>query len=169
MEQPSNYIIPGMLKYTEGPPTLPKSPGLRYIIQILNNHGQYLGSIANLIANRWPAVETNYRRWYRENYGRLKLGSIQTNQVQSDTIVINMIAADGTEEDDDGNPPLKYEALEQCLGEVGKEVSYNNGSIHLSRIGINDDTGGDWGVVEGLLVEQLIKRGINVTIYDPPN
>ena len=166
LPRPSNFSPQGRLKVTVGSAIIPESAGLRYILQIVNDHGQHVGTFSKQISKRWPAVETNYRQAYRLSNGQLKLGSVQFVQVQSDIIVVNMVAAHGSEEDEDNVPPIRYDALERCLDQVGQEIAYNRGSVHIPRFGVIDISGSEWERVEPLLVNQLLKRGINVTVYD---
>ncbi len=165
--RPSNFIPQGRLKFVQGSATVPESAGLRYILQIVNDHGQYVGKFADQVAKRWPSVGTNYRQWYRSSNGKMALGSIQVIHVQSDICVINMVAAHGTDDDVDDNPPIRYDALNNCLDAVGKEVTYNSGSVHIPLLGSLDISGCQWEKAEPLVVEQLLKRGINVTVYSP--
>jgi hypothetical protein len=165
--KPSNFMPQGRLKFIKGSAVVPEAAGFRYILQIVNDHGHYVGKFAAQVSKRWPTVDTNYRQWYRNSMGRLRLGSIQVIQVQSDTVVINMVAAHGVEPDENETPPIRYDALDKCLDEAGKEVAYNSGSVHIPRFGALDESGAQWEKVQAHITEQLLKRGINVTVYDP--
>jgi hypothetical protein len=65
----------------------------------------------------------------------------------------------------DNPKPIDYKALEECLSKAGVKISENGGSIHMPRIGCGL-VGGNWEEVEPLIEAQLLKRGINVTVYD---
>ena len=167
LERPSNFIPPGNLKLVKnGSATVPMSAGLRYIVQVVDDYGVYPESkFATTVASRWPAVRAEYRMHYRNSMGKLKLGDIQVVPVQSDTRVVNMLAAhqDNLEQEE---PTLDYQALEACLDALGKEVAYNNGNVHLDFAGFTTEVHADWKQVLKLVSEQLLKRGINVTVYN---
>lgn len=164
MLKPSNTMPKGNLRFTVGDATLPIGGALRFILQVNNDIGAYGAGFSGAVAKKWPAVRDNYRMWWRKNQGHLKLGEIQEVMVQSDIRVINMIAQKGIVSDE--NPaPIDYEALNECLNKAGVLISREKGAAHMPRIGCGL-AGGTWEEVEPLVIEQLCKRGINVTVYD---
>lgn len=157
----------GLLRFRKGDAVNPLGGTFRYILQVNNNEGKYGAGFSGAIAKKWPQVEKEYRNWWRQQMGKLKLGEIQVVQVQTDTAVINMIAQDGIRESAKSKTVhIKYDALEECLKKAAKEILDNGGSVHTVRIGCGL-AGGSWNEVESIIKEQLIKKGINVTIYDP--
>ena len=177
MLKPSNSIPKGNLRYVVGDATLPIGGSLRYILQVCNDIGAYGAGFSGALSRKWPTVESKYRMWWRERQGSLKLGDIQEIMVQSDIRVINMIGQHGVINwngkpgtmsefsTEDGLPPIRYDALEECLSKAGILISQEKGAAHMPRIGCGL-AGGKWENVEPLIVEQLNKRGINVTVYD---
>lgn len=163
--QPSEYIIPGTLKYVVGDATVPSVGGQRIIVQVNNDEGRYGAGLSGAISKRWPKVEQEYRRWHRSQH-KFVLGEIQTIRVQSDTVVVNMIAQRGIKKTKK-DCPLQYDALEKCLNQVGALAADEGASVHSGRFGAGL-AGGDWDKVESLIVKYIIKRGISVTIYDLP-
>lgn len=165
MNKPSDHIQKGLIRFVKGDATLPQGSNLRYILQIVNDEGKYGAGFSGALSARWPKVETEYRQWWRERYGKLKLGDIQLVQVLSDLVVINMVAQKGIVSKD--NPiPISYEALQTCLSKAGSEIHKFNASVHMPRIGCGL-AGGTWDKIEPLVEKELLKRGINVTVYDP--
>jgi O-acetyl-ADP-ribose deacetylase (regulator of RNase III) len=157
-------IQKGLLRFVTGDATLPQGGNLRYILQIVNDEGKYGKGFAGSLATRWPKVEIEYRKWWRELYGKLKLGDIQVIQISSDLAVINMVAQKGIVGPD--NPkPIQYDALQECLAKAGNEIKELNGSAHMPRIGCGLAQG-QWSEVEPLVNQELLKRGVNVTVYD---
>ena len=158
-------IPKGILRYTRGNATNPIGEGFRYILQVCNDIGGYGAGFSGALSRRWPMVESSYRKWWSSLNGELKLGAIQVIQVQSDIAVINMIGQHGIGLDKNGVPPIRYDALENCLNNAGIIISDEKGSAHMPRIGCGL-AGGNWDLIEPLVIEQLSKRGINVTVYD---
>ena len=159
MDKPSDFVPQGRFKTIKGEATVPESAGLRYVLQICDNQGVSNDDASRQLYARWPGVETSYRTWYRNSFGKWEGGETKTLQVQSDTIVVHMVAVlpgrPGAKK-----PKLNKEALRKCLDAVGKEASYNSGSIHLNKTAAKE-----WKVIEELLTEQLLRRGLNVTVY----
>jgi len=158
--QPSNFMTPGRLKYKTGDATVPESAGHRLIIHVCNNEGKWGAGFVLAVSKRWIKPEQEYRRWFRSR-NMFKLGEIQEVGVQSDTIIINMVAQDGVYQKPDGTPPIDYDALEQCLDKVGELAVREGSSIHMPRIACGL-AGGSWDKVEPLIIERIIKRGVNV-------
>jgi O-acetyl-ADP-ribose deacetylase (regulator of RNase III) len=163
--QPSDYRIPGLLKYKIGDATVPEAAGMRYIIHVCNVIGAWGAGFVLAVSKRWKKPEEEYRKLWRS--GLIKLGDIQIVSVQSDTAIINMFAQKQLGLDEDGQIPLDYAALELCLDKVGIAAANDGASVCGPKFG----TGlafGDWSKIEPMIVEKIIKRGINVTIYDLP-
>lgn len=172
MQQPSKILNRGLLRYVKGDATIPRGGSHRILVHICNDVGAWGAGFVLALSKRYPKTEQQYRIWFRSKTdGRLpfKLGEIQMVELQSDLAVANMIAQSGLkhEADKDGKtiPPIRYDALKNCLEKVAKEAKDRNSSVHGPRLGAGL-AGGDWNEIEKLLKETLIDRGINVTIYD---
>lgn len=162
--QPSKYILPGLLRYVKGDATLPHGGGHKLIIHVCNDIGGWGSGFVLAVSKRWKKPEEEYRKWYR-GQNKFELGEIQVVDVQSDIAIVNMIAQHKIGMDEEGNPPIRYEALRSCLDKVGELAVERSSSIHSCRFGCGL-AGGDWNLVEPMINELLIKRGRNVTIYD---
>ena len=78
--------------------------------------------------------------------------------------VANMVAQHGIKAGSSG-PPIRYEALSDCLSELGSRAIVLNASVHLPRIGCGL-AGGKWELVEPLIEQHLCQNGVEVTVYD---
>lgn len=164
--KPNKFVIPGRLRYTTGDATIPESAGHRLIIHVCNDIGAWGAGFVLAVSKRWKKPEAEYKSWFRSKTN-LKLGEIQNVDVQSDTAVVNMVAQRGLGKDEDGQIPLRYDALESCLDKVGELALKTGSSVHAPRFGAGL-AGGEWNRIEPMIVDKLIRRGINVTIYDLP-
>ncbi len=114
---------------------------------------------------RWGQPEEQYRAWYAGRTGdRFGLGAVQFVQVEPYIWVANMVAQRGTKTGSSG-PPIRYEALGECLRRVSEKAAELKASVHMPRIGCGLD-GGDWARVEPLLEEFLVRQGLAVSVYD---
>lgn len=164
MKLPSDHLPKGLLKNIIGDATIPQGSRLRYILQIVNNEGKYGAGFSGALSKRYPKVESSYRQWWRERYGKLQLGDIQIIQVASDIIVINMVAQDGVV-GPNNLKPIRLDALQKCLAKAGIEISEVKASVHAPKFG-GGLAGADFDTeIMPLIDQELLKRGINVTIY----
>lgn len=168
MQQPSRIFNLGLLRIVEGDATLPRGGGHRMIIHCCNDEGKWGRGFVLALSKRWAKPEQEYRIWYRsqgEGRNKFKLGEIQIVDIQSELAVVNMIGQHGCYPDENGTPPVRYDALKSCLEKVAKEAKDRSSSIHCPRLGAGL-AGGDWNKIEELIKETLINKGINVTVYD---
>ena len=159
MVKPSDHNPKGLLKFVIGDATIPLGSNNRYILQIVNDEGKYGAGFSGALARRWPKVEIEYRKWWRERYGKLLLGDIQIIQILSDLVVINMVAQKGIV--GPKNPkPIDYNALQKCLDKAGDEISKYNAAVHMPRIGCGLAQG-NWEAIEffkvGLYSSSLLR------------
>ena len=172
-----------MITYLTGDATDPQGPGPKLIVHICNDRGGWGKGFVLAVSRRWKYPERAYRRWYNEDTdlfaGEFKLGAIQVVPVQGDPplSVVNMIAQAGygkgnrnlhRSDEPDSTPPIRYDALEQCLHEVGvlvKSGVAKGASIHMPRIGCGL-AGGTWAEIEPIIQRTLGHAAVYV--YDLP-
>jgi O-acetyl-ADP-ribose deacetylase (regulator of RNase III) len=156
-----------VITYLRGDATSPQTKGPKLIIHICNDAGKWGAGFVVAVSRRWARPEEMYRRWYHDRYpvllhetdqvvmtsGRFKLGETQLVQVQPGLFVVNMVAQSGTRTGSKG-PPIRYGALEECLGIVSQYVEEQQASVHLPRIGTGL-AGGKWEQIEPLIQKRL--------------
>jgi O-acetyl-ADP-ribose deacetylase (regulator of RNase III) len=117
------------------------------------------------ISKRWPEPEARYRAWHREGEsGGFRLGAIQLVQVDPTLHVANMIAQRGTRPID-GVPPIRYEALRECLSALTERAIELGASVHMPRIGCGL-AGGSWPEVEAIIQATSLPANLEVHVYD---
>jgi O-acetyl-ADP-ribose deacetylase (regulator of RNase III) len=84
--------------------------------------------------------------------------------VEPDVWVANMVGQHGIFRRA-GGPPIRYEALGECLDAVAGHAQRLGASVHMPRIGAGL-AGGDWSRIEPMIVAALCARGIDTTVYD---
>ena len=97
-----------------------------------------------------------YMKW--SNQPDYALGAVQLIPFAEDVLVANMIA----QHDVRWNgkvPPIRYDALEQCLSSVYKHCLNTSRTLHMPRIGCVL-AGGSWD-----LIEAIIKKVMTVDTY----
>ncbi len=166
-----------MLNFLTGDATRPIGPGQKYIVHIVNSVGGWGAGFVVAISRRWKSPETAYRQWYRTGMHDnvpFELGRVQFVKVEEDIVVGNMIAQAGygygnanqhRSSAPDGTPPIRYNALRECLFSVGVATRHIGASIHMPRIGCGL-AGGSWDQVEPIIESTL--SGLDVFVYDLP-
>lgn len=82
-------------------------------------------------------------------------------------IVANMVAQFGFDFVN-GQPPIRYKALQQCLNNVAVAATLLDASVHMPKIGCGI-AGGDWSVIEPIITYTLESKGIPVFVYTLPD
>jgi O-acetyl-ADP-ribose deacetylase (regulator of RNase III) len=156
------------VKFLEGDATDPIGGGVRIIAHICNDQGLWGRGFVLAVSRRWLIPEREYRAWARDAsrpYG-FGLGRIQVVAVAHDLWVANMIGQHGIEQVE-GQPPIRYDAVEQCLRAVAVHAVNLGASVHMPRIGCGL-AGGQWSRIGPIIERTLEAREIAVTVYDLP-
>ena len=158
--------VPSKIEYVEGDATKPEGYGLRIVTHICNDEGKWGKGFVLAISNRWKQPEHQYRQSFRTGT-KPQLGDVQFVHVEPDIIVANMIGQHGIRRGPSGEPPIRYEAVEQALSTVAEYASEHGASIHMPRIGCGL-AGGTWPQIEQIISRTLIAKGLEVIVYDLP-
>jgi O-acetyl-ADP-ribose deacetylase (regulator of RNase III) len=150
------------IQYITGDATAPVISAPVVIAHICNDAGGWGKGFVKAVSRRWKDPEAEYRRWYgEEDFG---LGKTQVVAVGPVLWVANMIAQHGMGRQD-GVPPIRYDALEECLTAVAIVAKARRAEVHMPRIGCGL-AGGSWSQVEPLIQKAMTPYGIRVTVYD---
>lgn len=167
------------LKYVKGDATDPQriddKPAI--IPHITNDKGKWGRGFVVALSNKWDMPEAQYRK--AKQMG-MRLGETDFIHVEEDIVVANMCAQHDTGEGFLENitendkwtgllrRPIRYGYLSKCMSEVAAFCRADGeiwASIHAPRFG-SALAGGHWPVIEALILELWIDKGIEVTIYD---
>lgn len=153
------------IHYLKGDATLPHAAGEKIIAHICNDLGGWGKGFVLAISKRWTSPEKEYREWHRNRARNdFALGAIQIVQVGSYIHVANMIGQQGMNSGSDG-PPIRYEAVRECLDKLAKVAKEMGASVHMPRIGTGL-AGGKWERIEPITLETLVAQGVPVYVYD---
>ena len=158
----------GVITYLTGDATAPGGEGHKIIAHIVNSIGAWGAGFVVAVSRRWSEPELAYRRWYEDRLkndfylGAVQIVKVPTQRTSSFTFVANMVAQEGIRSHSKG-PPIRYDALSECLYKLGEKADNLQASIHMPRIGCGL-AGGKWNEVEPLVEDAL--GGHNVFVYD---
>ena len=110
-----------------------------------------------------------YLAWFNtkeEKTSTFGLGSVQVTKQPDGIYVGNMIAQNGIRARRSEKTQLvDYEAIRTCLATVRIMCEVLGSSVHCPKFGAGLG-GGDWSVIEKILIEELEQHGISVTVYE---
>lgn len=157
------------IRYLTGDATDPAGHRPACIAHVCNDADRWGRGFVRAVSGRWPQPERAYRDWYRHRVTPFELGAIQIVEVAEGLSVVNMIGQHGiaSSAENDGPPPIRYDAVARCLSALGTHAQATGASVHLPRIGCGL-AGGRWERIEPLIRTHLCLRAIAVTVYDLP-
>jgi O-acetyl-ADP-ribose deacetylase (regulator of RNase III) len=150
--------------YIKGDATSPVGEGNKIIVHVCNDIGGWGKGFVVAISSKWSAPEKQYRDWYKSKE-KFTLGEVQFVQVEKNLWVANIIGQRNINKDENGNPPVRYEAIESALIKVSVFAKEKNTSVHMPRIGCGL-AGGIWELMEPIILRTLSEKNIEVTVYD---
>jgi len=152
------------IQYTKGDATAPQSENNKIIVHICNDMGGWGKGFVMAISKRWKKPENQYREWFKSKDG-FELGKVQFVQVEEDLWVANLIGQHKINKDENGNAPIRYDAIEDGLKEVASFAKESNASVHMPRIGCGL-AGGKWEMIEPIILQRLSNNDVEVVVYD---
>lgn len=144
-----------------GDATLPRGEGRKIIGQVVNTSGALGFGFGRALSTRYPATKKSVQEWKKEK--TFRLGSTRLVKIDDHLFVFQMLAQEGIR-GKFGSVPLKYSSLRQCLIKLYEEAEELGASIHIPAIGAGQAKG-DWNVIKGMIYDELVRKGIEVTIY----
>jgi len=165
--QPTDAMVNGMsgITFRKGDATAPVGEGTKIVCHICNDVGGWGKGFVVALSKRWPQPEAQYRAWYKsgESAG-FRLGAIQLVEVERTLLVANMVAQHGLASST-GTPPIRYDALRECLTTLAQHATSQVASVHMPRIGCGL-AGGSWAEVEAIIQATLGAATVPVHVYD---
>ena len=154
-----------MIYYLQGDATNPQAKGPKLIVHICNDVGGWGKGFVLAISKRWATPEEDYRDQFSKRNlegSEFKLGAVRFVSVSPEITVGNMIGQHGLSKRN-GAPPIRYDALQDCLQKVNAFCAANGFSVHMPRIGCGL-AGGKWEQVEPIIAAELERH--DVFVYD---
>lgn len=155
-----------MIFHIKGDATQPSKNGKNKIIaHVCNNLGFWGKGFVLSLSWRWPFLKEEYQKFVHKNKkeGLPLLGRTFFSEVEEDILVANMIAQQGIRPMN-GLPPIRYEALSDCLEKVAEKAKSTNSNVHMPKIGAGL-AGGDWNVIEEMIKSKICGSDGSVSVY----
>src|SRR5437773_673119 len=149
-----------------GDATQPRGSGPRVIAHIVNDKTPNWGAGFSVsLKKKWPVAQEDFIRWTDENKSHLMLGNTHQTQLSEGLTAYHMIAQHGY--GPSPKPRIRYVHLRTCLDKLAEFALGHGATVHMPRIGTGH-AGGQWNIVRELVDEGLVRRGIEVTVYELP-
>jgi Zn-dependent peptidase ImmA (M78 family)/O-acetyl-ADP-ribose deacetylase (regulator of RNase III) len=154
------------IRYVHGNILEPQGNGPKIICQLVNDRAiKWGGGVARKFAQKFPQAEQIFTERVLQLPSHQRIGRTIIINIEDGVSLASIVAQEGF--GPSLFPRLRYAALETGLREVADHAKRTAASVHMPRIGTGA-AGGDWGVIEELVEEELVRAGLAVTVYDPP-
>ncbi|MEM6257459.1 MAG: macro domain-containing protein [Planctomycetota bacterium] len=154
------------MRYVTGDATDPIGAGPKVIAHVCNDVGGWGRGFVLALSAKWSEPEAAYRQWAADGGDEFALGQVRFVSVGEDLWVANMVGQ-RDHKTINGVPPVRYEAIRQCLQQVRGHCKLNAASVHMPRIGCGL-AGGRWHEIEQIIADELLEHSIDVVVYDLP-
>jgi len=160
------------INYVVGDVTNPIGDDKRIIVHVCNDIGAWGAGFVLALSKKWPGVEAAYRKSFKSDTPPV-LGDVGFVKAEDEIYVINLIGQHRIKKSQDGKPPIRYDAIQSGLQKIANAIHDANDkghqfSVHLPKIGAGL-AGGDWKRIAKIIKEELVDKGIDVTVYELPN
>ena len=153
-----------MIHYLKADATVPQAEGNIVIAHICNDIGAWGKGFVLALSKRWKYPEKQYKQWYKEGED-FALGEVQFVSVEEKIWVANLIGQHNIYRDENGDPPIRYEAVKRGL-QIITDFAYEiNAKVQMPRIGCGL-AGGSWDRIEKLIRQTLLRKNIEVFVCD---
>lgn len=153
-----------MIHYLKADATVPQAEGNIVIAHICNDIGAWGKGFVLALSKRWKYPEKQYKQWYKEGED-FALGEVQFVSVEEKIWVANLIGQHNIYRDENGDPPIRYEAVKKGLQIIADFAYEINAKVQMPRIGCGL-AGGSWDRIEKLIRQTLLRKNIEVFVCD---
>ena len=144
----------------------PRGDGKKIICQLVNDRAtKWGGGVARKVSRRFPDAELAFAEHLFRIPQAERLGKTIFSQANEDITIASLIAQEGF--GPSLFPRIRYSAIERCIKEVALRAIQDEATIHMPKIGTGA-AGGNWGTIEEMLDDAMVRAGLSVTIYEPP-
>ena len=141
----------------------PRGSGPRMIAHIVNDASpNWGGGFALEVRKHWNSVQEDFREWVGEDRRNLVLGNVHRSIIDEELSIVHMVAQQGY--GPSMRPRIRYAALSKALDHLADIALEQSASVHMPRIGTGQARG-SWELIQELVDERLVRRGIPVSVY----
>src|SRR5437588_12967624 len=120
------------IKYLIGDATCPVGTGNRIIAHVCNDIGAWGAGFVLAISKRWAQPKAEYLN--EKRLRGLVLGTVGFVPVEENIWIANMVAQRDIRRHNN-QPPIRYDALKECLATVATRAQELKATVHMPHIG----------------------------------
>ena len=156
------------IRYLRGNALEPRGTGERILAHIVNDKTPNWGGAGFPIAlkKKWPQVQVEFKNWAESEGSKLSLSNYFLSTTNESISVFHMIAQHGY--GPSPNPRIRYSSLKTCLEQLAAVARERKATVHMPRIGTGEARG-SWLIIGELILDSLVRSGVDVTVYDLQN
>lgn len=157
-----------MITEVDGDALYPRGQGPKIIVHVIPDSSTAWGGrgFAAQVRRRFPEVWKKYRLEAEVVGKSSRLGEVFFGSRADDVQFAHMVAQRGI--GPSSGTRLSYAALARTLTKVREKATQVGASVHMPRIGTGHG-GADWILVKELITQELVDRGVPVTVYKLPS
>lgn len=150
------------IEFETGDATKPTGTGTKIIAQVVNTSGALGFGFGKSLSKNFPEVKDELAKW-KQDKSSFQLGKTRLIPVKRGLYIFQMLAQQGLFEKN-GEIPLKYKSLRECLVSLSELAQELEASVHMPLIGAGQAKG-EWNVIQGMIHDELISNNVKVKIY----
>jgi hypothetical protein len=155
---------PPQLRIEFGDATAPRGDPPWIIAHIVNDRARaWHGGFAAALRRAFPEAQRHFIETVTAQ--RQRLGDVVMSDLGDKRYVATLVAQAGY--GPSKTPRIRYEPLKATLDALASIALQRHAGVHMPRIGTGQ-AGGRWAVIRDLIDEELVARGVPVTVYDMP-
>ena len=153
------------IHYVRGDASKPQAAAPVVISHVVNDKARRWGGqgFARALLNRFPDAGDQYAGW---PFPERSLGEIHVATATDGVWIASMLAQVGFGPRE-GNRRLRIHALQKALRSVAELAQQEGAEVHMPPIGTGQG-GAEWPTVRDLVLEEVVSRGVPVTVYVLP-
>jgi Zn-dependent peptidase ImmA (M78 family) len=156
---------PKAIYKVNGDATKPRGAGKKIIVQVVNTTAAVGFGFGRAMAVQWPTSKQVLQEW--KGQPDFKMGESRLTQLNHETYVFQILAQHGIRPKQEGESILSYTGLQKGLEELRQLATDLQASVHMPMIGAGQAKG-DWNIIAGIVYDELVTHGIEVTVYVLP-
>ncbi|ODU21058.1 MAG: hypothetical protein ABS87_08230 [Sphingomonas sp. SCN 67-18] len=154
------------MRYVHGNILDPLGNEPKIICQLVNDRAiKWGGGVARKFARKYPQAELQYTQSFIHLTADQRLGRALIVELDEGVSLASIVAQEGF--GPSLFPRMRYGALQAGLREVAAHARQISAGVHMPKIGTGS-AGGDWGIIEEIIEDELVRAGLAVTVYDLP-
>ena len=159
--------IEAKIEFRYGDASVPVLASDVAIVHVVNDKARRWGGggFSKSLYGTFPAAAKDYSTWTAAG-DEFRLGAFHAYVNSANQVVVSIVAQRSY--GPSPTPRIRYSALHSALDATSTFLLERGiDTVQMPRIG-SGQAGGNWNIIEGMIYEELVLRGIDVKVFDLP-